>query len=161
MARFFTFAICCFLAATLAAAAGTVKKPDSPPAKKTPPKIPDLAVDNISLHQNGFVHITLKNKSPFKIPIKPANKEKIFLVIYIDNLKRAEYKLKYMNPMLFSPNGSTRFRTNFRVPKGLKMKMKAEINLAKIIKEPNYRNNRLEKILHVKPRPKTRIKPKK
>ena len=142
MARFFIYLLCCALA--------TVCLTANPPKAKE--KQPDLEVENISLHKNGFVHITLKNKSPVKIPVPPTIKEKIFLVIYIDNLKRAEYKLKYINPKLFLPNGLLRFRTNFRVPPGIKMKMKAEINKAKIIKELNYRNNRLEKVLQIKPK---------
>lgn len=107
---------------------------------------PNLAITNMSVLKDGFIYITLENQSDMMIPLNTQHKEKIFLVIFIDDLKRAEYKLKYIDPKLFKPKSKVLFRTNFRVPGDLSLKIRAEINEEKIITELTYLDNRLEKI---------------
>ncbi|MCP5106686.1 MAG: hypothetical protein GY950_25100 [bacterium] len=109
--------------------------------------LPDFTVSDIIAKHDNFIHIKLQNRSPFAADIKPELKEKIFLTIFINNIKRSEYKLKYMDKNLFKPNGTILFRTNFRMPKGATLKIKAKINPKKIIKETNFLNNTLEKRL--------------
>jgi hypothetical protein len=101
---------------------------------------PDFIVADIMAQADQFIHLKLQNKSGFGCPISPELKEKIFLTIYIDNIKRADYKVKYMDARLFGPRGIIFFPTNFRVQKGLNIRV--EINPLKIIPESDYSNNR-------------------
>jgi hypothetical protein len=107
----------------------------------------DFTVTDIFTKPDNFVQIKLQNRSATDVPIQPALKEKIFLTIYIDNIKRAEYKLKYMDQRLFKKRGTVFFRTNFRTQKGMRLKVKAHVNPQKIIKETNFLNNSLQKTL--------------
>ena len=77
------------------------------------------------------------------VPVKGPIKEKIFLTIYINNLKRAEYKVKYINAALFKKKGRCLFRTNFRLQQPLQLKV--EVNRLKIFPETNYNNNHMTK----------------
>jgi hypothetical protein len=104
---------------------------------------PDFVVSDILVQGDGFLYIKLKNHSPTAVGIKPNQREKVFLTIYINNLKRAEYKIKYLDNKLFKPGGTILFRTNFRLQKSVTVRV--EINSAKIIIEKNYANNRLAK----------------
>jgi len=106
---------------------------------------PDFIVSDIVVSKDKFIHIKLQNRSVYDFPVTQKIKEKIFLTIYINNIKRAEYKVKYLNPKLFKKKSTLFFHTNFRLKKGLKMKV--EINRLKIIPESNYLNNRLIKQL--------------
>lgn len=99
----------------------------------------DFIIPGIEVQADRFIHIKLQNKSTFNCPISAELKEKIFLVIYINNIKRAEYKIKYIDPKLFKPNGVTLFRTNFRMQKDLNLKV--EINPLKVIPESDFSNN--------------------
>ena len=104
---------------------------------------PDFAVSDIVALKDRFIHIKLQNRSAANFRVTPGIKEKIFLVIYINNIKRAEYKVKYIDPKLFDKKSTILFRTNFRIKKGLKIKV--EINRLKIIPESNFKNNTLTK----------------
>jgi hypothetical protein len=104
---------------------------------------PDFVVSDILVQGDGFLYIKLKNHSPTAVGIQPGLREKIFLTIYINNLKRAEYKIKYLDYKLFKPGGTILFRTNFRLQKSVVVRV--EVNSAKIIAEKNYSNNRLAK----------------
>jgi hypothetical protein len=104
---------------------------------------PDFIAADITVKADQFIHIKLQNKSTFNYSITPELKEKIFLTIYINNIKRAEYKIKYIDPKLFKPKGTILFRTNFRVQKGLNIKV--QINRLKVIPESDFLNNQLIK----------------
>jgi hypothetical protein len=107
---------------------------------------PDFIVVDIIVGADQFIHIKLQNKSTVNYPITPELNEKIFLTIYINSTKRAEYKIKYIDPKLFKPKGIILFRTNFRMQKGLNIKV--EINPLKIIPESDFLNNQLIKQLN-------------
>lgn len=105
---------------------------------------PDFTVTGIQSGGGGFVHIKLQNRGG--ACTVPGNAgEKIFLTIYINNIKRTEYKLKYLPPKLFKARGTVLFRTNFRYGKGLRIT--AEINRLKVVPETNYNNNKMTKVL--------------
>lgn len=106
---------------------------------------PDFIVSDILILNDNFIHIQIENRSVQDCKIKPELYEKIFLTLYINNLRRAEYKLKYMDKKLFKKSGKIIFRTNFRGQNELRIM--AEINRLKIIPESNYSNNTLEKKL--------------
>lgn len=108
---------------------------------------PDFAVTEIFIKQDKFIHVKLQNLSAFDVPIQPELKEEIFLTIYIDDIKRTEYKLKYLDQKLFMKRSTIFFRTNFRVQKGLHLKIKIQLNPLKCINETNFLNNTMEKTL--------------
>lgn len=108
---------------------------------------PDFIVSRILIGNNNFIYIELKNRSTQNCKITPELNEKIFLTIYINNIKRAEYKLKYINKKLFEKNSTILFRTNFRLKNQLNIKV--EINIKRIIPESNFLNNILNKQLHL------------
>jgi hypothetical protein len=107
---------------------------------------PDFIAADIIVKVDHFIHIKLQNKSAVNYSITPELKEKVFLTIYINNIKRAEYKIKYIDPKLFKPKGTILFRTNFRVQKGLNIKV--EVNRLKVIPESDFLNNQLVKQLN-------------
>jgi hypothetical protein len=106
---------------------------------------PDFIVSDIAAQPDQFIHIKLQNRSPVNFQVSPEMKEKIFLTIYINDIKRAEYKLKYIDQKLFKPKSTILFRTNFRMQEGLRIKV--EVNPLKIIPEANFLNNTLTKQL--------------
>jgi hypothetical protein len=106
---------------------------------------PDFIVSDIVVKPDQFIHIKLQNRSRVNVKVPEKIKEKIFLTIYINTIKRAEYKLKYMDQKLFKPKSTILFRTNFRKQKGLRIKV--EVNPLKIIPESDFLNNTLSKQL--------------
>lgn len=113
----------------------------------TAANLPDFTAADIITQKDNFIYIKLQNLSPHSLQVTPQQKEKIFLILFINNIKRAEYKLKYMDKKLFTPNGIILFRTNFRLQKGMDLKVKARVNPLKIIPETNFLNNTREKSL--------------
>lgn len=107
---------------------------------------PDFIAADITVKADQFIHIKLQNKSTVNYSITPELKEKIFLTIHINNIKRAEYKIKYIDPKLFKSKGIIFFRTNFRMQKGLIIKV--EVNRLKVIPESDFLNNQLVKQLN-------------
>lgn len=102
----------------------------------------DFSVTGIVVH-GGFVTIELVNKSNNDVPVSTGLKEKVFLIVYINNLKRAEYKIKYLDPKLFKKRGKIVLRTNFRAHKPVNVRV--EVNPLKVIPETNFSDNRLTK----------------
>ncbi len=109
--------------------------------------LPDFVVSDIIARNDQFVYIKLENRSPYDYELKPELNEKDFLSLFVNDLKRAEYKIKYIDKKLFKRNSIIFFRTNFRVQDRIKIKIKAEINDSRIIPETNFLNNTLEKEL--------------
>ena len=106
---------------------------------------PDFIVSDIAAQPDQFIHVRLENRSPVNFQVSPEMKEKIFLTIYINDIKRAEYKLKYIDQKLFNPRSTILFRTNFRIQEDLRIKV--QVNPLKIIPEANFLNNTLTKQL--------------
>lgn len=110
--------------------------------------LPDFAVTGILTDNDNFICIKLRNLAPFDTDptlITPETKEKIFLTIFINNTKRSEYKLKYLEPQLLRKNSTSIFRTNFRLQQGPELTVKAHINPQNVLQETNALNNALEK----------------
>jgi len=107
--------------------------------------LPDFKVTDILVNTDKFIYIKINNDSNFNFQIRPKLNEIIFLTIYINKIKRAEYKLKYIDKKLFLGNSTIFFETNFRAQHNLSIKV--EINKVKVIPELNYLNNSMEKIL--------------
>ncbi len=115
----------------------------------TAANLPDFTVIDIIAKKDNFIYIKLQNLSIHDFPVTPGLKEKIFLTIFINNVKRSEYKLKYIDKKLFLKKSAILFRTNFRMRKGLNLKVKVQLNRLRIIHESNFLNNTLEKRLHL------------
>lgn len=103
----------------------------------------DFAVSDIYVSRENFICLILENKSEYDFILTPELKEKVFLVIYINDLKRAEYKLKYLDEKFFLKKHVSHFKTNFILRDTLNIRV--EINQAKEILEFDYSNNRLIK----------------
>lgn len=101
----------------------------------------NFGINKILVKENGFVFVELENKSTQNYHIK--NPNYVFLSIYINNIKRAEYKIKYINKSFFKPNNILLFKTNFKAIG--RFKIKAIINEKKLIKETDYNDNISEK----------------
>lgn len=106
---------------------------------------PDFIITEIIAKPNQFIYLKLMNRSNISVKISQEQKEKIFIVIYINQIKRTEYKLKYIDAKLFQKNSTILMRTNFRFTTPIRMKI--EINKARLIPESNYKNNALVKHL--------------
>ena len=106
---------------------------------------PDFRVSDIFVLNDKFIAVTLENISGEQWNLTPETREQIFLTVYIDQIKRAEYKAKYIDPMLFLPKSRILFKTNFRLFRPLGIRV--EINRDRLIPEPDYQNNSLEKTL--------------
>jgi len=106
----------------------------------------DFAITDIKLGPEGFLEIHIANRSA-EIH-EPANKEneKTFLTITIEDVRRAEYKLKYMPLHLFQPLGKVTWKTNFRL--GWSVRVHAQVKLPPLIPETRIEDNRLTKGLH-------------
>lgn len=115
----------------------------------TAAKLPDFTVIDIFTKKDNFIYIKLQNLSIHDFQVTPDLKEKIFLTIFINNVKRSEYKFKYIDKKLFLKKSTILFRTNFRMQKGLNLKVKVQLNRLRIIRESNFLNNTLEKRLHL------------
>jgi hypothetical protein len=113
----------------------------------TAANLPDFTVTDILTKKDNFIYIKLQNISIYGFQVTPEHKEKIFLTIFIKNVKRSEYKLKYIEKKLFLEKSTVFFRTNFRLQKGSDLKVKVHLNRLKIIRENNFLNNTLEKKL--------------
>jgi hypothetical protein len=113
----------------------------------TAANLPDFTVSDIVTKEDNFIYIKLQNLSIHDFQVPPEHQEKIFLTIFINNVKRSEYKLKYIDKKLFLKKSTILFRTNFRMQKGLDLKVKVQLNQLKIIPESNFLNNTLEKRL--------------
>ena len=111
-----------------------------------PAESPDFIVSDIVVRPNRFIYIKLHNRSNNSIEITKQQGEVIFLTLYINNIKRAEYKAKYLDKQLWLKNSTIFFRTNFRLIDALKIKV--EINREKGIPESSLTNNTLEKSLN-------------
>jgi hypothetical protein len=105
----------------------------------------DFAVESIQIPANGFIHIKLANRSAAAVALSPQILEKTFVTVYINNIRRAEYKVKYIDRRLFQPQGRILLRTNFRIQG--QQRIKIVCNQQRIFKEINFHNNILEKTI--------------
>jgi hypothetical protein len=104
---------------------------------------PDFKISDILVLQDGFIALKIENAASQDYILSPQARERIFLSLAINGIKRAEYKVKAMDPTIFLKNSFIIFKTNFR--NGLPLKMRVEVNGEKVIPESDYNNNILEK----------------
>jgi len=112
-------------------------------------EMPDFKINDILVLQDGFIALKIENSSSqdYQFPLQA--REKIFLKLAINGVKRAEYKIKVIDPTIFLKNSFIIFKTNFRAGKALKIRV--DVNVEKAIPESDFSNNFLEKDLHPLP----------
>lgn len=102
----------------------------------------DFAVSEIIIKPDKFLYVKLENLSGKPLLLTADLKEKTALIIYINDVKRVEYKFKYFNPAFFSQKNSILHRTNFRLS-DKEIKVKATFDPLLQIAEKNRQNNTL------------------
>ncbi|MBN2346672.1 MAG: hypothetical protein JXO51_09815 [Candidatus Aminicenantes bacterium] len=106
---------------------------------------PDFKVGDIIVVENGFIALKIENSSPYGVHLSPSTQERVFLGIAINGIKRAEYKVKAVDPTIFQGSSMIMLKTNFRV--GQPLRIRVEVNGGKAVPESDFANNILEKDL--------------
>ena len=112
-------------------------------------EVPDFKINDILVLQDGFIALKIENSSSQDCQFPLQAREEIFLKLAINGIKRAEYKIKVIDPTIFLKNSFIIFKTNFRAGKALKIRV--DVNVEKAIPESDFSNNFLEKDLHPLP----------
>ena len=112
-------------------------------------EVPDFKINDILVLQDGFIALKIENSSSQDYLLPPQARERIFLTLAINGIKRAEYKIKAMDSTIFLKNSFIIFKTNFRAGKALKIRV--DVNMEKAIPESDFSNNVLEKDLRPLP----------
>ena len=108
-------------------------------------EMPDFKINDVLLLQDGFIALKIENSSSQDCLLPETVRDRIFLSLAINGVKRAEYKIKAMDPTIFLKSSFIIFKTNFRAGKPLKIRV--EVNGEKAIPESDFNNNVLEKDL--------------
>ncbi len=108
-------------------------------------ELPDFRISDALVLQDGFIALKIENSATQDVILPPQSREKIFLSLTINGIKRAEYKIKAIAPTIFLRSSFIIFKTNFRIGKPLKIRV--EVNGEKAVPESDFSNNILEKEL--------------
>lgn len=108
-------------------------------------ELPDFKISDILVLQDGFIALKIENSSGQDLALPVAARDRIFLSLAINGVKRAEYKFKAMDPTLFLRNSFIMFKTNFRA--GQPLRIRVEVNGEKAVPESDFSNNILEREL--------------
>ena len=111
----------------------------------SPANTADFAVQDMKIGREGFLIISLENLTPRAVHFPEELKEKVFLTISIDGLRRAEYKLKYMPGTLFASHGKAEWKTNFRLR--VRARVRVEMNIPTVIDETRLHDNRMDRTI--------------
>lgn len=106
---------------------------------------PDFRTSDILVLQDGFIALKIENSANTDFVLAPQSRDKVFLTLAINGVKRAEYKVKAMDPTIFLKRSFIVFKTNFR--SGQPMRIRVELNEEKAVPEADFSNNILEKDL--------------
>jgi hypothetical protein len=108
-------------------------------------ELPDFAINDVLVLPDGFIALKIENSSLRDYALPPASRERIFLSLAINGVKRAEYKIKSVDPIIFLKSSFIVFKTNFRVSQPLRIRV--EVNGERAVPESDLGNNVLEKDL--------------
>jgi hypothetical protein len=108
-------------------------------------ELPDFKISEILVLQDGFIALKIENSSGQDFALPSASRDRIFLSLAINGVKRAEYKFKTVDPTIFLRNSFIVFKTNFRA--GQPLRIRVEVNGEKAIPESDFSNNVMEKDL--------------
>ncbi|MCU0237249.1 MAG: hypothetical protein MUC72_09225 [Acidobacteria bacterium] len=107
--------------------------------------LPDFRTSDILVLQDGFIALKIENSADSDLALPPQARDKVFLSLAINGVRRAEYKVKAMDPTIFLRRSFIVFKTNFR--SGQPMRIRIELNSEKAVPETDFSNNILEKDL--------------
>jgi hypothetical protein len=107
--------------------------------------LPDFKVNDILVLQDGFIALKIENSSPGDFRLPSAARDRVFISLAINGVKRAEYKFKAVDPTVFLRNSFIVFKTNFRA--GQPQRLRVEVNGERVVPESDFANNILEKDL--------------
>jgi hypothetical protein len=108
-------------------------------------ELPDFKISDILVLQDGFIALKIENSSGQDFAMPAAARDRIFLSLAINGVKRAEYKFKAIDPTVFLQNSFIMFKTNFRASQPLRIRV--EVNGEKAVPESDFSNNILEREL--------------
>lgn len=108
-------------------------------------ELPDFKISDILVLQDGFIALKIENSAMKDLALPSTSRERIFLTLAINGVKRAEYKFKAIDPTVFLKNSFIVFKTNFRA--GQPLRIRVEVNGEKAVPESDFSNNTLEKNL--------------
>lgn len=103
---------------------------------------PDFRTSEVLLVQDGFIALKIENSSQRDWLPTAADREKVFISLSINGVKRAEYQVKSVDPTIFLRHSLIVFKTNFRVIAPLRIRV--ELNEEKALPESDFSNNILE-----------------
>jgi hypothetical protein len=112
-------------------------------------ELPDFKIGDIMVLQDGFITLKIENSSTRDYALPPESQDRVFLSLAINGVKRAEYKIKAIDPTIFLRRSFIMFKTNFRA--GQPLRMRVEVNGEKAVPESDFNNNILEKDLRPRP----------
>jgi len=107
--------------------------------------LPDFRTSEILVLQDGFIALKIENSADSDLALSQQARDKVFLSLAINGVRRAEYKVKAMDPTIFLRRSFIVFKTNFR--SGQPMRIRIELNGEKAVPETDFSNNILEKDL--------------
>ena len=108
-------------------------------------ELPDFKISDILVLQDGFIALKIENSSGQDLALPAVARDRIFVSLAINGVKRAEYKFKAVDPTVFLQNSFIMFKTNFRAGKPLRIRV--EVNGEKAVPESDFSNNILEREL--------------
>jgi hypothetical protein len=106
-------------------------------------ELPDFKASDILVLEDGFIALKIENSATRDYVVPGKSREKIFLSLAINGVRRAEYKIKAVDPTIFLKSSSIVFPTNFRAVQPLRIRV--EVNGEKAVPETDFSNNILEK----------------
>ncbi len=111
--------------------------------------LPDFKIGDVLVLSDGFIALKIENASSRDLVLPLSCRERIFLSLAINGVKRAEYKFKSIDPTIFLQRSFIVFKTNFRI--GNPLRLRVELNGEKAVPESDFTNNVLEKELRPQP----------
>lgn len=111
--------------------------------------LPDFKTGEVIVLEDGFIALKIENAAERDFPLPPEIRDRIFLSLAINGVKRAEYKVKAVDATLFQKRSFIIFKTNFRA--GQPLRLRVELNGERAVPESDFSNNVLEKDLKVQP----------
>ncbi|MCU0275865.1 MAG: hypothetical protein MUF02_03250 [Acidobacteria bacterium] len=106
---------------------------------------PNFKARDILVLQDGFIALRIENTSAQDFALLPTLRERVFISLFVNGVKRAEYLAKAVDPAIFLKRSLIVLKTNFRAQQPLKIRM--VVNGEGAFPEVDPRDNVLEKDL--------------
>jgi len=106
---------------------------------------PNFKARDILVLEDGFIALRIENTSAQDFALLPTLRERVFISLFVNGVKRAEYLAKAVDPAIFLKRSLIVLKTNFRAQQPLKIRM--VVNGEGAFPEADPRDNVLEKDL--------------